>query len=114
MVRRQVLALTTDSGGAASGTLNLRGYVGSIRVTGFDGSADVTITGPGGRSILTVASVDAEETYYPRTPVHAIADGAAIVGGYGPILLCDDAVTVTIANGGNAQTGTVTIDMVDG
>lgn len=112
-VRREVLALTTSAGGAATGTMRLRGYVGAIRVKGFDGSADLTITAPVGRGILTVAGVDADETYYPRTPIHAVADGAVIAGGYGPILLCDDTVQVAIANGGNAQAGTVTIDMVD-
>jgi len=112
-VRREVLSLTTSAGGAASGTMRLKGYVGGIRVKGFDGSADVAITAPGTRGILTVTGVDADETYYPRTPVHGVADGAAISGGYGPVLLCDDTVSVAITNGGNAQTGTVTIDMVD-
>lgn len=111
-LRRQVLSLTTTSGGAASGEITLSGYVAAIRVTGFDGSADVTISAPG-KAILTVTGVDAEETYYPRTPVHAVADGGVIEGGYSPIILIGDKVTVTIANGGNAQTGTIKFDMAD-
>lgn len=112
-VRREVLALTTAADGSVSGTINLKGYIGGIRVQGFDGAADVAITAPVARPILTKTGVDADETYYPRTPVHAAADGSVITGGYSPVLLCGDTVTVAVTNGGNAQTGSVTFDMVD-
>lgn len=112
-VRREVMALTTSAGGAATGSIRLKGYVGAIRVKGFDGSADIVVAGPGALPILTKTAIDADETFYPRTPVHGVADGAAISGGFGPVLLCNDDVSVTIANGGNAQAGTIFFDMVD-
>lgn len=39
---------------------------------------------------------------YPRTPVHAVADGVAIAGLADKIALADELVSIVIAQGGNA------------
>jgi len=104
--------MTTSAGGAATGSIGpITGYIHAVRLKGFDGTADLTLTA-GGQSILVDTSIDADEFYYPRVPVHAAADGAAISGGYTMALLIGETISVTIANGGNAVAGTVTVDVV--
>ena len=75
--------------------------------------ATVTVTceGPVSKPLLTKANAGtANSVYYPRDLVHAVADGAALTGTAGgdrtaPVV--DGKITVVIASGGNAKTGSL-------
>lgn len=105
-VQRHVVAITTSAGGSASGTFEspISGCLIGVRLTGFDGSADLTLTARGA-TLLSKTGIDADEWFYPRVPVHQAADGAAITGGYAEACIVQDKLAYTIANGGNGQTG---------
>lgn len=109
--RREVAPITTASDGSAVYVFaSLAGYIEAIRVVGFDGSVDVSITTPY-ETIFSDTSIGANATFRPRAPVCDLS-GDAIENEGAPVLLIGDKVTITVANGGDAQTGVVIIEML--
>lgn len=120
MVRKCAINITTAADGSASGnTPVLTGYVRAISyvphgATPLDTNADVVFTAhASGAPILTQANIGtASRTWHPRTPTHASADGsAALYAAAGQavnteIPVCDECISLVVANGGNALSGT--------
>lgn len=116
---RQRVTVTTDSSGDATGyTEPVSGYVHAIRYTPdgstpLDTNADVTVTAATtGLAILTVTNLGtAALNLYPRAATVSTAGAAALYAAGGTavndrIPVCDERITFTVAQGGNAKSGT--------
>ena len=115
-MNKQTISVTTIADGSgttvghvAYGKLYAVEYQPGTLATG----ATITLTceGVGSKPILTKASAGtAVAWFYPRDLVHAVADGAALIGTAGgdraqPIL--SGVLKVVVASGGNTMTGKV-------
>lgn len=104
--------LTTTSGGAASGEISLGSafaVVKRVRALGFDTSTDYTVTDAHGRNIWTDTARDADT---PAIDVAVGSDGVDQDGNAAADTvetIAKSPLTVTIANGGNVTTGSVTV-----
>lgn len=116
--RRFSIALTTDAGGSASGnTPSFSGEIVAIHYvadgsTPFDNTVDFTIAlETTGQGLWTESNIAAAKTVAPTQPVHDQVGAAALFAAGGTalrrsIVVCDDRVLVTIAQGGNVKKGT--------
>lgn len=108
MIMRELTGTTDGSGDLTiTDTAIVKGYVEKIAMDYDDGDtgADMVVTsvGPVTQAILTQANLGtADDTYYPRTPCDAVADGAAFTN-WADKILVDGAFKIVIANGGNAK-----------
>lgn len=116
-VRSEAVALTTTSGGAATGfTPVVNGFVRAIRYSGgFDATADITITGEAsGQPVITMTNqADAVATLHPRQATHDIVGAASLYAAAGEpvesdIPIAGERIKVVVAQGGNVTTGTLT------
>ena len=117
MYERIVVEVTTDGSGDAvavsepyTGIITAISYIKTDFATGVDFAIVGQDTGQG---IWTELNVDASTIRYPRAAVHAAATGTAISGGYSPIILLNERVQITIAQGGAAKTGRFEILVAD-
>lgn len=117
-VDRQVVALTTDASGNATGcTGQTQGCVLGIAIVvpgsgGIDNTADFTITAEAtGEAILTITNQNGSANYYPRAQVCGPTgsgltyDNTRTVNE--PVAVGADRIKIVIAQGGNAKTCTV-------
>lgn len=109
------ISITTAADGTGSGTgdrtISGGRLIGVIYNVGtFDATVDVTLAtsgADGSGTILTLTNASASAVYYPR--VQAVGNtGSALTGIY-ELPLLDGKPTVTIAQGGNAKTGSVVL-----
>ena len=121
MIRKEQIVLTTPAGGIAGTATSshpISGRILEVRNpgTGLDsgGTADYTITrNADGGTILALTNVAGPWQYQPRVATHSVTGGTTnYAAGIGPVLdpggvPCDDYVTVVIAQGGTAASGTI-------
>lgn len=113
-VERHTVALTTASDGTVVGyTPVVTGRVLGVRYVKdtFDNGVDFTITAEAtGETLWTEADVNASKSCYPRAQVNDTAGVAATLDGTRAmrdrIALAGDRVKISIAQGGNAKSGT--------
>ena len=117
MLQASDLDYTTSAGGAAT-VVSGRTFNGYVRVVqlalGTATTADISLVSTdSGQTIWSQSTVVANTTKYPMTQACSTAGVAATLDGTRamlvPICLYNETVTLTIANGGNAKTGTVSI-----
>jgi len=107
------LALTTDGAGAASARTKepVNGEIDGIYVDPgtLDAAADITIEQNDGGGALPVAYIANATTgwYFPIiTAIHVSGSGTPKTDGYIPVV---GYITASVANGGAAATGSVTV-----
>lgn len=114
-MRRYKVTLTTAADGTVTGyTPRCSGELHAIHYvkTDFADGVDFTITSEAtGEQLWTEANVNASKIVYPREATHNNAGVAALyaAGGTGVLArsgLFGDRVKITIAQGGNAKSGT--------
>lgn len=118
-LRVATLAVTTDGSGAATAQSGrIRGYIHQVTYVppgsnALDANYDFTLVGvTTGQTVLAVTNGDGNAARWaPRQPLHAAADASALL--YADAgkavtdrIAIDEAVLLTIAQGGNAQSGT--------
>lgn len=122
MIRRFIVPVTCDSGGAATVySPYLSGYIHSIQYvkTNFADGVDFTITAEATTEQLWVESnVNAAAVKATRQPTYTQAGVASLYAAGGTavqerIALGRDRVKIVIAQGGNATTGSFTIVVAD-
>ena len=127
MVKSYAVAITTTSGGAATGyTPVVSGLIRSIAyvpdgTNPLDTGADIVVTGnTSGMAILTKANIGTSAVqWHPRAGTAAVADGSALLYAAAGQAVCDlipvgnEAVKIVVAQGGNALSGTFYV-FVDG
>lgn len=120
--RRHVVTATTSSGGAATVySPYVSGYIESIEYIkdDFADGVDFTITVEGtGENIWTDTNINASEVVRPRAATCSTAGVAALYAGAGQavndrIALSRDRVSIVIAQGGNALSGSFAITVSD-
>jgi hypothetical protein len=113
---RHVVALTTDTNGAATGyTPVVTGPIRTIRYvkTNFTDGVDFTVTLEStGETVWAEDNVNASATRSPRAATHSTAGVAALYAGSGTavndmIVAVRDRVKVVVASGGSVTTGAV-------
>lgn len=120
-IRRFVVPVTVDSGGAAEVySPHLSGKLISFRYVkdDFADGVDFVITAEdSGATLWSEENVNASASRYPRGPTHSTAGVASVyaadgeaVNGY--LTLGTDRVKIVVASGGNATSGTfhITVD----
>lgn len=114
-MRRQKLTVTTASDGTVVAySPRIAGKIHAIHYvkTDFADGVDFTITAEAtGENIWTESNVNASTVRYPRAATHSQAGVAALYasGGTGvlePVAIANDRVKISIAQGGNAKSGT--------
>lgn len=111
----QSVAITTDALGAGTATFPrpINGYVLEVRsnAASFSATADFTITRKGaiGGTIVAFTNNIGPWTYAPRADLHTTAGGTATAGTAFGLIPVAGEVQVLVAQGGNAQAGTVHI-----
>ena len=118
-IRRDQISLTVGAAGTASGrtAIPVEGVILAVHMNfsvGFDATTTVTLAEAGNSPalpVLTLTNVATDGWYYPRIALHAVADGAAIVGpvDYQSVA---DYLSLAIANGtqNNTLIGTIIWD----
>lgn len=114
-MQRQRVSFTTSAGGAATAVFPHSCYGARLYAVLWtkgtcDNGVDITLSTSGADGSTTVfADVDANSTtaYYPRVAANAAADASALTWYDLPIL--DGLVTLTVAQGGNAKSGSMVI-----
>lgn len=111
----ETITVLTQSNGSGTATSNpLYGLLTGYAITVTTNNTDLTLveaTGLG-RTLLNIADIQAGTIYGSPLLAAVGSDGAAISGQYLPPTLTGDRLTVTIANGGNAQTITVKLQVL--
>ena len=111
LTRVSVAVVTDADGDATAYTPALNGMVRSVRYIkpssgGLDAGSDIDIvTDKGAVVVWDKDDLDASAVIYPMVPAHDNT-GALVAGSYAPIPVCDERIKITVANGGNAGTGT--------
>lgn len=109
-VTKTAVTVTTDASGDGSAEAGpFSGHLVKVVYVKDDyaDGIDVDITGAVGASVLLSAdNVNASATFYPVVLSSLNTSGANIASVYSRIPLADELVTVTVAAGGNAKTGT--------
>lgn len=119
-ITRVAVAITTDaSGDATAYTSPVTGFVRAIRYVPdgsvpLDTGADLTITGNTTTiPIVTVTNLGTSAvTIAPRLATASVANAAALYAAAGTavndlIPVCEEAIKVVVAQGGNAKKGTL-------
>lgn len=114
-LRRLEVEVTTDaSGDAVVNTDRITGKVIGIDVDYGDlagtTTVDVDVVGTPSYKVLDLAASNTDATYHglKRLAIDG-ADGSEIAGVYTDIYVVDDVLSIAIANGGNAKSGTVRV-----
>jgi hypothetical protein len=121
-MKRQVLAITTDSLGDAvvfGNAILAKLFAVEYHPGTIDTGATVTVTceGDASKALLTKTTAGTSNLlFYPRDLVHAVADGAALTGTAGgdramPIM--NGRIKVVIASGGDTLSGTVIVHYIE-
>lgn len=115
-MKRVIIPVTTDSGGAATAYGRIVGKVHSISYVkpgsnSYADGVDFTITDNStGENIWTQSNVNASVTVYPRAPVHSRAGVGLLYAAAGEVVADKVAVVgqvkIVLAQGGNAKNGT--------
>lgn len=111
LTRVSVPVLTNSEGAAVAYTPALNGMVRSVRYVkpdsgGLDNNSDIDIvTDKGAVVVWDKDDLSASAVIYPMVPAHDNT-GTLVEGSYAPIPVCDERIKITVANGGNAGTGT--------
>jgi len=111
LTRVSVAVVTDESGDAVVYTPALNGIIRSVRYVkpdsgGLDNDSDIDIvTDKGAVVVWDKDNLDASAVIYPMVPAQD-NKGADVAGSYAPIPVCDERIKITVANGGNAGTGT--------
>ena len=116
------IALTTDASGDATVTTTPRytGFIEKVELNFGTLAADMdfamTIEGSTSQAFLTVTDqAAADAVWYPRVNLVDGADAAAFAAeNAGKYYLANEALKVTVAQGGNAKSGEVIITLSDG
>jgi len=114
-LKRHTLSITTDASGDGTGyTPVVNGRVLDVQYveTDYATTVDFTITGAiTSKEILSLSGITASTTWLPRIQVHDSADGTGLLYNVGrkvcePVCLANERVKITVAQGGNAKSGT--------
>ena len=111
LTRVSVAVVTDESGEAVVYTPALNGMIRSVRYVkpdsgGLDNDSDIDIvTDKGAVVVWDKDNLAASAVIYPMVPAHD-NEGTLVAGSYAPIPVCDERIKITVANGGNAGTGT--------
>jgi hypothetical protein len=103
--------LTDYAGNAITGRVHAVKYeYGDLAAT-----TDITLVGATtGVPILTLTDLaQSNQWFYPRAPAHTAAAGAAITDSAEPIMLHNEKIKITVAQGGASKTGTLTFFIED-
>jgi hypothetical protein len=106
----QTKTVTTDAGGDATVyTSRVNGVVRRIIIAGtLDGGADWTITGETtGLPVLVIANTNALDIC-PKVLAAGNPAGTVLAENGGDLHVVNERIKVVVAEGGNAQTGTIT------
>lgn len=119
-IRRETVTVTTDGSQNATAYSNpITGEILQIRYIkadslNFTDGVDFAIVGKDTlQGVWTESNVNASAIRFPRSAIHGVADGAAIAGGYTPVVFVDEAVKIGIAQGGATKSGTFEITYRD-
>ena len=111
LTRVSVAVVTDESGDAVVYTPALNGMVRSVRYIkpdsgGLDNDSDIDIvTDKGAVVVWDKDNLAASAVIYPMVQAQ-YNTGTLVEGSYAPIPVCDERIKITVANGGNAGTGT--------
>ena len=111
ITRVSVPVVTSALGAAVVYTPALNGVVRSVRYIkptsgGLDAGSDIDIvTDKGAVVVWDKDDLNTSAVIYPMVPAHDNT-GTLVEGSYAPIPVCDERIKITVANGGNAGTGT--------
>jgi hypothetical protein len=111
ITRVSVSVVTDESGDAVVYTPALNGMIRSVRYVkpdsgGLDNDSDIDIvTDKGAVVVWDKDDLAASAVIYPMVQAQDNT-GADVAGSYAPIPVCDERIKITVANGGNAGTGT--------
>ena len=111
LTRVSVAVVTDAEGDATAYTPALNGMIRSVRYVkpdsgGLDAGSDIDIvTDKGAVVVWDKDDLAASAVIYPMVPAHDNT-GTLVAGSYAPIPVCDERIKITVANGGNAGTGT--------
>lgn len=118
-LRELVVEVTTDaSGDAVVTTQKFTGRIVQVAIDFGDlaGTTTVAITTDGvpAETVLSLAAGNTDAVYgeLKRAAVDG-ADGSDITGAYGDIFVVNSGLTITLASGGNAASGTFRIMIED-
>lgn len=114
-MNRQRVSFTTSAGGAATAAFPHSFYGAKLYAVLWtkgtcDAGVDISLATSGADGSTTVfADVDANSSiaYYPRVAANATADASALTWYDLPVL--DGILTLTIAQGGNAKSGSMVV-----
>ena len=114
-MQRQRVSFTTAADGSASAEFSRTVNAGELCAVLWnkgtcDAGVDFTLAtsgADGSGTVFAVANANASAKYYPRAAANLATDGSALTWYVEPIL--DGKVTLTIAQGGNAKTGSMVI-----
>ena len=119
-MRRFSTTITTDSAGAATKLIPIRGRLLSITYvrTDYDAGVDFTITlETTARDVWVESNVNASTTRSPRAATHDSAGAGALYAAAGqPVLdyfFCDENLKIVIAAGGNVKSGVFHVTVED-
>lgn len=119
-VKKESVSITTDASGDATGeiTVPLNGRVLQVDIDTGDwaSTVDVTVKVARTQQQILAASPSADANYAPRQATHTTAGAAALYASGGIavldyLFLADDTLEITIAQGGNTKTGTITVQV---
>lgn len=112
MVEKHSVTVTTDgSGNGSAVTRAFNGRVVAVRYAkvDFSNGVDFTITNTTtGQGIWTQTDVNASDVVYPMQLADDLV-GSALTAIYQPVYLADETITIAVAQGGSAHTGTFTV-----
>ena len=111
LTRVSVAVVTDAEGNATAYTPALNGMIRSVRYIkpssgGLDAGSNIDIvTDKGAVVVWDKDNLATSAVIYPMVPAQN-NKGADVAGSYAPIPVCDERIKITVANGGNAGTGT--------
>lgn len=109
--RFSVAVVCDGSGAAVAYSPQCNGLIRAVEYIkpdtgGLDAASDIDIVADiSGAVIWTSDDLAASKVIYPLVPAQNNT-GVDISGVYAPICVCDERIKITVANGGNAGTGT--------
>lgn len=112
---KDIITITTDANGDAVESIKaMNGRILSIDYlkvgTPFANGVDFVIRNKStDQVILAAGNVNDDITFVPGQPVNQVADAAEITNAWGPLILADEQVEITIENGGATRTGQFTV-----
>lgn len=118
IIKQEILTITVNASGdgSASTSRNISGLLYSIRYikTDYADGIDFTVASAKAaatETLFTGTNVNASATYAPRMDAHTVTGTAQSANNI--LIPFVGALTVTVAQGGNAKTGTFVLTWLD-